>query len=81
MQVLEGAVFLCQLLAREFIFAPVSFPSNEKLECIPIPQNCPVCLQPCMGMRTALGDTIDTLVNCEVLRVPVVRVYIYLCNS
>ena len=28
--------------------------------------------QPCMGVRTALGDTIDSLVNCEVLRVPVV---------
>ena len=25
-----------------------------------------------MGVRTALGDTIDSLVNCEVLRVPVV---------
>lgn len=24
-QVLEGAVFLCRLLAREFVFAPVSF--------------------------------------------------------
>ena len=26
-QVLEGGVFLCQLLSREFIFAPVSFSS------------------------------------------------------
>ena len=32
MQVLEGAVFLCQLLAREFIFAPVSFSSHERDE-------------------------------------------------
>ena len=27
-----------------------------------------------MGVRTALGDTIDSLVNCEVLRVPMVSV-------
>lgn len=43
-----------------------------------MPHSLFLVLQPCSDLWTSLGDTVDSLINCEVLRVPVVSFAVYL---
>ena len=57
-QVLEGGVFLCQLLSREFIFTPVSFSSRPTTEKKAYLNNCDFLFDFCIavyGSEDCLG--------------------------
>ena len=62
-QVIQLASFLSQLMAREFIFTPVSYSLTPAT-----PSSLPLSPQPCEELTIALQEVMDEFVNSEIIK-------------